>query len=183
MNDAEIISLLFERSEQGLREIESCYGRKMKGLAVNICANASDAEEVINDALRAVWERIPPERPDPFSTWLLRIVRNLSYKKIRYRSALKRSAEVLPLDELAEELPASDGGPASDSGQISEEINRFLRSLAETDRIIFVRRFWYSDSVADIAASSGLSRGAVSARLSRMRKSLAAHLELRGVRV
>ncbi|MBO4322743.1 MAG: sigma-70 family RNA polymerase sigma factor [Clostridia bacterium] len=184
MDDTGITDLLFERSEQGLREIEKIYGARMRGLAVRICGSLSDADEIVNDCLKAVWDSVPPERPDPLSTYLLRIVRNLSCKRVRERNAGKRSGILLPIDELAEELPSpEDGAALSDSAEIARAIDEFLEGCSETDRLLFVRRFWYSDSVKELASESGLSRAAVSDRLSRMKKGLADMLARRGIRI
>jgi RNA polymerase sigma-70 factor (ECF subfamily) len=182
MDDAEITELLFERSERGLTEIETKYGPKMRRLAVSICGSLSDADEIVNDCLKAVWDAVPPERPDPLSTFILRIVRNLSCKRVRDRNAGKRRGAVFPIDELAEELPSpEDGAVMSDSLEVTRALNDYLEGCSETDRLLFVRRFWYSDSVKALSAVSGLSRTAVSARLSRMKKGLAELLTRRGI--
>jgi RNA polymerase sigma-70 factor (ECF subfamily) len=182
MNDAGIIALLFERSEKGLDELLRMYGRMMNGLAGRICGNENDAEEVVNDALIAVWKAIPPERPDPLSAYVLRIVRNLACKRVRQRSAGKRKAVVLPVDEFADLLSSSqDGESLADSAEITAALNAFLSSLSETDRRIFVRRYWYADGIAAIAGMSGLTKTAVSDRLAKMKRAFAALLARRGV--
>lgn len=185
LDDNKIIGLLYERSEKGLDAIQRKYGQTMFGIANGICGNRQDAEEVVNDALQAVWRSIPPQYPDPLSSYVFRIVRNLSLTRVRTRTAAKRSGVVLPLDELTEAIvagePRNEGDEALDSKQISDAINDFLSRQDRTGRVIFVRRYWYSDDVADIAKAVGLSRVAVSARLSRMRDRLSRHLKENGI--
>lgn len=184
-DDKKIIGLLYERSEKGLAAIEQKYGRQIKGIAFGICRDREDAEEILNDVLRAVWNSIPPEFPDPLSAYVFRITRNLALTRVRTRKTAKRSGEVMPLDELTEVIVTGaerdENAAALDSKLISEAINEFLSLQDRTGRVIFIRRYWYADDVADIGKAVGLSRSAVSARLSRMRSALRDHLKEKGI--
>ena len=184
-DDKKIIGLLYERSEKGLVAIEQKYGRQIKGIAFGICRDREDAEEILNDVLRAVWNSIPPEFPDPLSAYVFRITRNLALTRVRTRKTAKRSGEVMPLDELTESIVTGaerdENAAALDSKLISEAINEFLSLQDRTGRVIFIRRYWYADDVADIGKAVGLSRSAVSARLSRMRSALRDHLKEKGI--
>lgn len=182
MEDPNILGLLFERSERGLDEIQKKYGKEMEQIALSVCGDREDAREVVNDALRAVWGRIPPEYPDPLSTYVFRIVRNLALARLRSKNRLKRAAPVTCIDDLAETL-AADEEPETlaDSREITRVINEFLSRLDRNGRIIFVSRYWYSDSVAEIARNVGMNRAAVYARLERMKKSLAELFNERGI--
>lgn len=184
-DDKKIIGLLYERSEKGLAAIEQKYGRQIKGIAFGICRDREDAEEILNDVLRAVWNSIPPEFPDPLSAYVFRITRNLALTRVRTRKTAKRSGEVMPLDELTESIVTGaerdENAEAFDSKLISEAINEFLSLQDRTGRVIFIRRYWYADDVADIGKAVGLSRSAVSARLSRMRTALRHHLKEKGI--
>lgn len=184
-DDKKIIGLLYERSEKGLAAIEQKYGRQIKGIAFGICRDREDAEEILNDVLRAVWNSIPPEFPDPLSAYVFRITRNLALTRVRTRKTAKRSGEVMPLDELTESIVTGaerdENAEALDSKLISEAINEFLSLQDRTGRVIFIRRYWYADDVADIGKAVGLSRSAVSARLSRMRSALRDHLKEKGI--
>lgn len=184
-DDKKIIGLLYERSEKGLAAIEQKYGRQIKGIAFGICRDREDAEEILNDVLRAVWNSIPPEFPDPLSAYVFRITRNLALTRVRTRKTAKRSGEVMPLDELTESIVTGaerdENAAALDSKLISEAINEFLSLQDRTGRVIFIRRYWYADDVADIGKAVGLSRSAVSARLSRMRSALRDHLKEKGI--
>lgn len=183
MEDPNIIGLLFERSERALDEIQKKYGKEMAGIAYGVVGSREDAEEIVNDALRVLWGRIPPEYPDPLSTYVFRIVRNLSLARLRDRNRLKRTPAVVdPLDELTESIAAvEEPDQLSESREITLVINEFLSRLDRTGRMIFVSRYWYSENVAEIAKKQGMTRVAVSARLARMRKSLAELLKERGI--
>lgn len=185
LDDGKIIGLLYERNEKGLDAIQQKYGSTMQGIAFGICGDRQDSEEVVNDALGAVWGSIPPQYPDPLSAYVFRIVRNLALTRVRTRSAAKRSGVVVPIDELTEAIvsgdPRDENAEAVDSKQISDAVNEFLSRQDRTGRVIFIRRYWYSDGVTDIAKAVGLSRVAVSARLSRMRDALLRHLKEKGI--
>ena len=182
MEDPKIIGLLYERSERGLTEIQAKYGKQMFSIAHGICADREDAEEVVNDALAAVWDAIPPEYPDPLSAYVFRIVRNLALVRVRTRASAKRAGDVVPVDELTEELFSDDEiERLAESREITMVLNEFLSLLDRKSRIIFVRRYWYSDGVAQIAKRVGMNRVAVSMRLSRMRALLAAKFHERGI--
>ena len=184
-DDKKIIGLLYERSEKGLAAIEQKYGQTVKGIAFGICRDHEDSDEILNDVLRAVWNSIPPEFPDPLSAYVFRITRNLALTRVRTRKTAKRSGEVMPLDELTELIVTGaerdENAAALDSKLISEAINEFLSLQDRTGRVIFIRRYWYADDVADIGKAVGLSRSAVSARLSRMRTALRHHLKEKGI--
>ena len=185
MEDRTIIALLFERNEQGLAELSAKYGKEMKKTAENICRSPEDAEEVCNDTLSAVWSSIPPEYPRILPAYVYQIVRNLAAKVVRKRTAAKRDGTV-SYDALADEigdafLVADDAG--TDSAEIVKVIDRFLHECGETDRLIFVRRYYYADDLPDVAAAAHSTVGAVSVRLTRMRAKLRAMLEEGGIRL
>ena len=182
MDDGKILGLLFERSERGLEELEKKYSKQMTAIAKGICGDVSDAEEVVNDALAAVWTAIPPEYPDPLAAYVYRIVRNLALKRVRARAQAKRSGGVMPMDELADALLSeNETEELADSREISQAINEFLSLLDRRSRVIFVSRYWYSYSVAQIAPLVGMTRAAVSMRLTRMRTMLENKLKERGI--
>ena len=126
MRDEDIISLLFERSEKGISAMQEKYGASCHRLALGILGDERDAEECVSDAYLAIWNRIPPEKPDPLSAFLYKILRNLSLKKYREKKAKKRSGgfEEL-LDELEEELRSIEETPAPAPEQ-PEEIRKML---------------------------------------------------------
>ena len=183
MEDHEIIELFFARSEQAIAQLQGKYGRRCLQVAENILNNPLDAEECVNDAYLAAWNTIPPQKPNPLLAYLCRIVRNLSIKKYHANSALKRNSHYdLALDELEECVQA--GKTAEDPIAIEElaaAINQFLGTLSRENRVLFVRRYWFSDSIAEIAGMFQMSSRNVSLRLLRVRKGLKEHLEKEGI--
>lgn len=183
MDDVRIIDLLFMRDERGLTELSAKYGREMKAVAYQICQNREDSEEIYNDALAGVWSAIPPERPRVLPTYVFRIVRNLACKIVRRAHAEKRG-EALSIDGIMEELGdvfAAEEDRCSESEEITAAMNRFLRACEETDRLIFVRRYYYYDSVSTIAGKVDMAANTVSMRLFRIRDRLARFLKEEGI--
>lgn len=182
MDDSKIIDLFFERSEQAIAELEDKYGKACKKFAYNILGNEADAQECVNDAYLGLWNKIPPERPQPLSAYLFRVVRNLAIKKYHSNTAAKRNSYYdTALDELENCLPADfDIENEIRSKFLTEEINSFLNTADKENRIIFVKRYWFGESVADIAKAMGLNSHSVSVKLSRTRQRLKKHLSEKG---
>ena len=174
MEDYRIIELFFGRQEQAIMELSEKYGNLCHKIAMNILNNRQDAEECVNDTYLASWNTIPPQRPEPLRMYVCRIVRNLSIKKYHSNTALKRNSFYdVALDELEACIPsAATLEDAFDAKELAERINRFLGTLDEKDRIMFVRRYWFSDSVSEIAAKFQMSSHNATVRLSRIRKKL-----------
>ena len=186
MDDGKIIGLLYERNEKGLAEIQSKYGRELLALAERITGSREDAEEVVNDTLSAVWASIPPAFPDPLSSYVLRIVRNLSCKRVRFRNAEKRKSGIVSYEEIIDELAdsiASDGDGNVDEGIITQAVNELLAKESPQNRTIFMRRYFYADSVKHISSLTGMTRAAVTLRLSRMRGRLHDLLTEKGIQI
>lgn len=185
MTDEEIIRLFFERSEQAIAELSKAHGSTAARVARNILGSERDAEECVNDTYLAVWNAIPPQKPDPLRTFVCKIARNLAAAKYHANTAKKRNSRYdAALDELEGCLAA--GGSveeAYDAKELSEAINAFLSSLSYTDRFLFVRRYWYSDSMQDIAAVIGSTANSVAVRLYRLREKLRHHLSKEGLLV
>ena len=174
MDDEKIIELFFERSEQAIGELSKKYGRLCLRISENILGNAEDAEECVNDAYLALWNKIPPERPDPLLSYLIRIVRNLSVKKYHSNTAAKRNSHYdLALSELEESFPSrvsvEEEAEARETALI---IDRFLGTLDEPSRVLFVRRYYHGDSLEDLAKIFSTTKHNCSVRLSRIRKKL-----------
>lgn len=185
MEDESIVELLFERSERAIGLMAEKYGKICQTVSKNIVGNTEDAAECVNDAYLGVWNTVPPERPNPLRTYLLRIVRNLSLKKHRDSTAQKRDSRY---DESLSELQntlADLHGPEEEleAAELAGIVNAFLDTLEKTDRYLFVRRYWYCDSVSFIAAALGISAGSAAVRLSRLRDRLRARLLKEGYTV
>ncbi|MDI9243417.1 RNA polymerase sigma factor [Fusibacillus kribbianus] len=182
MDDKKIIDLFFERSELAIAELSAKYGAVLNTIAGNILNNSRDAEECVNDAYLGVWNTIPPKRPDPLLTYVCRIVRNLSITKYHANTAIKRNSFYdVALDEL-EDCLASASTVESEltAKELTSALDRFLDTLDQENRVMFVRRYWYSDSIAEIAERFHISSNHVSVRLSRTRKRLKVYLEKEG---
>ena len=181
MQDERIIELYFARDEQAIRHTADKYGPYCTAVSMNILHSEPDAEECVNDTYLKTWNAIPPTRPSSLRLFLAAIVRRLSLNRLRDSRAGKRNAEVeLSLDELSECIPA----PTDETeGELAAHINDFLGTCAKTDRIIFLRRYFYGLTDAAIAKGLGMTRNAVSLRLSRTRRGLRAYLTERGYRI
>lgn len=176
-DDSDIIELFWSRNEDAIRVTDLKYGRLCQRVAYNILSLREDADECVNDAYLGVWNAIPDERPNVFSAFLCRIVRNLSLRRYEYIHAKKRNpSAVTSFEELyecicAEESEDSPERVLSDD-VLREAINRFLDSLNEEARNVFIRRYWFFDPVRDIALKYKMSVSKADAILVRTRKKL-----------
>lgn len=183
MEDSDILRLYGERNERAIEETSVKYGRYCGKIAMNILHSREDAEECVNDTYLHAWNAIPPKMPQILSAFLGRITRNLSFNRYKSLHADKRGGGEMELilDEIAEIV--SDGESAEDEmmrQELSKEIDGFLASLSEEKRGMFIRRYWYSDGVIDIAKRYGKSESTVSVTLNRIRKKLRDYLKERG---
>lgn len=177
MEDSVIIALFEARDEAAIAATAARYGKLCLSIAEGILGSPQDAEECAQDAYLRLWNAIPPAKPVSLSAYLGRIVRNLALNAAEKKQAARRGGEVLPLlEELEECLP-----PRSEGREIGEVLNRFLGELSAENRRIFLRRYWYCDSTASIAARFSMKEGAVKVRLHRMRAQLREKLEQEGI--
>lgn len=176
MTDSEIISLLFARDEQGLKQAEIKYGRLLFSLSKNILGSDEDAAECENDTYFALWKSVPPKKPDPLSAFLCRIVKNLSLKRLREKTALKRSGATVPLDELDEAIGSDELEKRLDAKRLGKLIDSFLDTLDSENRRLFVKRYWFCCGTAELADEFGFSENTVHKRLSRTRQKLKTYL-------
>ena len=179
MDDPAIIALFFDRSEQAIAELDRKYGKTCHSISYNILNNTQDAEECVNDAYLGTWNAIPPQRPNPLLTFLCKIVRNLSIMRYHANTAMKRNSSYdVALDELKDTLssPTTPEGEL-DAKTLAELLKRFLDGLSEENRVIFMRRYWFSDTCAQIGERVGLTEKNVSVRLARTRKRLRDYLK------
>ncbi len=184
MDDSEIIELYWSRTECAISETAVKYGGFCYSIAYNILANNEDAEESVNDTYMTAWTAMPPKRPTILAAFLARITRHLSIDRWRSRNRCKRGGGeiVLALEELAE--CASDDQTVEkvlERKQLAELFNAFLDTLPETERRIFLCRYWYMDSISDIANYYGFSNSKVTSMLHRIRGKLRAVLEKEGL--
>ncbi len=181
MEDIRIIELYFARDEQAIRHTADKYGAYCTAVSMNILHSEPDAEECVNDTYLKTWNSIPPTRPSSLRHFLATIVRNLSLNRWRSWHSEKRNKDMeVSLSELEACFPAPDDG---DRGELTELLNEFLAALPKQDRIMFVQRYWYSLTAAQIGGELGLSENAVWVRLHRTREKLRDYLEERGYHV
>jgi RNA polymerase sigma-70 factor (ECF subfamily) len=183
MRDVTIVQLYWDRDEQAIPATEDKYGNYCTAIAKNILGNKEDAEECVSDTYLNAWNSMPPHRPSVLSAFLGKITRNLSFNRYKHNTADKRGGGELPavLDELADCVSCSDDMEQEFNRQeLVRAINGFLDALPRDKRSIFICRYWYTDSISDIADRHGMKEGAVSMTLSRLRASLHDYLLERG---
>ena len=185
IDDKRIIELLFERSEKGLVELDVKYGKLCHKLSHNILNSRQDAEECVNDAYLGLWNAIPPTRPDPLRAYVCKVVRNISLKLYYKKEAEKRNSSYdMAMQELEDWLPAPDTVEAEvEARELALMIEKFLDTLNDENSVIFLRRYWFSDTYAEIAERTGISEKSVSMRLVRIRKQMKQYLLEREVKV
>lgn len=182
MEDVKILELYYQRNEQAIEETDQKYGRYCHYIAYQILTDDLTAEEVVNDTYLRVWNSVPPQYPNPLKPYVGTISRRISLDRVEYQNALKRGGGHLMavLDELSE-CVSGDNEDLDQTIALKEALNSFLRSLPPTLRNIFVRRYWYTSSVAEIAREYAMKESTVSMILLRTRKKLRTHLEKEGI--
>ena len=199
IDDEKIIELFFERSEQAIRELDIKYGKICHNLSYNIVNSRQDAEECVNDAYLGAWNAIPPVRPNPLLSYIVKIVRNISLKIYWRKEAAKRSGHyTIALEEIEgciadqktveDEIEACIAAPNTveaeiEARELARIIEAFLDTLTVKERVIFMRRYAYADTYADIAKRVGISEKNVSVRLALIRQKMKQYLIEREVLV
>ncbi|NMA94418.1 MAG: sigma-70 family RNA polymerase sigma factor [Clostridiales bacterium] len=185
MEDHEIINLYWKRDEAAIQETSYKYGRFCYSIAMNILSVLEDAEECVSDAYHKAWNAIPPEKPIAFRTWLGRIVRNLSINRWHYNRAQKRyaGAEIL-LSELSDCIPdTKTTEEIIESQMLSKYISDWLDTLSDTERLLFIRRYWNGEKLKQLAIIAGTNPNELAGRMFRLRKSLSTYLTEKGVAI
>lgn len=184
MDDLTILELLWNRAEGAIDALAAKFGKRLYATAMNILEDPRDAEEAVNDTYLAVWNAIPPARPDPLCAYIYKVGKNSALRLFRSRTAQKRNSEYdLSLDELSQVLSVSTTEEEMDARALGQAIDRFLDTLDTTDRILFVRRYWFGDSVAQLASAQYTTANALSVRLHRIRQKLKDYLYKEGFRI
>ena len=171
-DDQKIIELYCRRSENAIAETAGKYGRYCTAIAYGILGSREDAQECVSDAYLTAWNAIPPRRPADLGTYLGKITRNLSIDRLRTRSREKRVGGEAPLAlEELEEVVAGSDSPENEAvrKELTAALNRFLAGLTQQERYVFVRRYWYLDSLTDISEKTGFSGSKVASMLYRLR--------------
>ena len=184
MEDSQIVELYWQRNTMAIEETQRKYGSYCQSIAERILDSREDAEETVNDTLAGAWRAIPPHRPAILRTFLGKITRQLALNRLRSRRTQKRGSgeSILVLEELEDCVPAGFSiDETLEAQEITRLVNRFLESLGEDERRVFLRRYWYFDSVKDIAVRFGYSQSKVKMLLLRQRERLKAELQKEGI--
>lgn len=183
MEDAKIVQLYWDRNSQAISATADKYGKYCTAIARNILGSAEDAEECVNDTYMSAWNSMPPHRPNALSAFLGKITRNLSFNRYKRNSASKRGGgqAMVVFDEIAEFVSDTDSVErAVDRRELIAALDAFLEKLSVEKRSIFLRRYWYFDSIHDIAQKFGTTENNISVTLNRLRKKLRSYLVERG---
>lgn len=178
MDDEKIIELFFARNEQAIDELDMKYGKVCHKISYNILNNRLDAEECVNDTYLGMWNAIPPQRPNPLLAFVCKLVRRYSLMRHRANTAMKRNSTYdVALNEIENCISTKERiEDTLEAKALARVIESFLDSLTEENRIIFMRRYWFSDSYEEIAKRMGMTEKNVSVRLTRTRKQLRNYL-------
>lgn len=186
MDDSSILALYFSRAEDAVTYTKEKYGALCRSIARRILDDERDVDECESEVYMRAWNSIPPERPDCFSAWLSRVTRNAALDRSKYNAAACRnSALAQAFEELEPWLPTAEGDPhaALDSEELKKILNPFLRDLSPEARRFFLRRYWYGESVREIAQACGVTEVKVKTSLFRTRGRLRTELEREGIKL
>lgn len=184
MDDLRIINLYFERNEQAITETSTKYGKLCHSIAYNILHNYEDSEECVNDTYIGMWNAIPPTRPNNLTAFICRITRNLSLKRLEYLKREKRSADiVLSLDELTAVLADNQYAPDVSDEDIGKLISQFLRTQKDDVRNVFIRKYYFFDSIKEIAVRYSFTESKVKNMLFSTRNKLKDYLIKEGMEI
>lgn len=184
MNDKEIIDMFLARNQEAITQTDRSYGKKLHGLAQKIVRSYEDAQECVSDTYLKAWETIPPQKPAYFFAYLARICRHFSLGRLDWQNAAKRKAEIVSLsEEMALCVPDESRERELRGKEIGAAMDRFLAGLSQESRVIFLRRYWFCDSIAEIAQRYHISESKVKTRLHRTRTQLSDYLQKEGIEV
>lgn len=181
MEDTKLLQLLNERNDSAITALAKRFGQRLFRTACNILGSREDAEEAVSDTYLALWNAIPPENPQPLEGYVHRTGRNIALKKLRYLRAQKRSCDYdVSLEELSSILPGGSMEETMDARLLGQTMDRFLDTIPQTSRILFLRRYWFGDTVKALAKEFAMTENALSVRLSRIRSQLKDYLVKEG---
>ncbi len=182
LSDEEIVALYWQREEAAIRETEKKYHSYLSAIAYRVLQDREDGKECVNDTYFKAWKSIPPHKPKGLAAYLGKITRQLSIDRLRTKGREKRkaSAYAVPLSELSECVSESGTDEEIDLHLLSEAIESYLVQLSPKARNTFIGRYFYLDSIKEVAAYYGMSEGSVKTMLHRTRAGLRAYLEQEG---
>ncbi len=184
MEDGEILDLYWARDERAIAETDAAHGKKLHALSFRILASFEDAQECVSDTYMRAWQTIPPQKPTWFFAYLAKICRFQSFGRLDWLHAQKRKAELVQLtSEMELCIPDKTAQARLEYADLGQILNAFLATLRRDDRVIFLRRYWFADSVAEIADRYGMSESKVKTQLHRTRGKLREYLHKEGIEV
>lgn len=174
MTDEKIIEMFFDRDESAIKETDLKYGRYFRYIAMGILGDEDAASEIVSDTYLRAWNTIPPQKPNFLKAYLGKIARRLSINRVEARLTQKRGAGeyTLVLDELSQLISDDYSSEIEEALDLRGVINSFLRSLGDEERRIFIRRYWYFNSVSEISRGFSISESKVKSTLMRVRLKL-----------
>lgn len=182
MEDTAIIDLFWDRDEAAIRETDIAYGKKLYVLANRIVQCHEEAQESVNDTYWKAWETIPPHRPSDFFGFLAKQCRRFAMERVDWRSTFKHKTRAGVLStEMEQCIPVQREGMELEAPELGRLMNRFMENISQENRLIFMRRYWYMDTTAEISQRFGLSERRVSNKLRRTREKLHTFLEREGI--
>ncbi len=184
MDDSQIVALYWSRDESAIRETDRVYGRQLHSLSERIVGSFEDAQECVSDTYLKAWNVIPPQRPRFLLAFLSKICRYISLDRFDWNHAAKRRAAIVALtEELELCIPDNRCSWQPEEEILGSRVNDFLKNLPRDSRTIFMRRYWYGDSVEEIARFCGFTQSKVKTQLHRTREKLRVFLEQEGIAV
>lgn len=182
MEDNEIVKLYLMRSEEALQKTAEKYGAYLKSVAVNIAGSEQDAEECVNDTYLSAWNSIPPHQPAVLKTYLCKLCRNHALMRLRYNNAARRGGGQVPaaLEEIEELIPG-ETGDEEQSKAIREAVGSFVKELSDTERCVFLARYFRFSDIKTVSAEYGFTQSKVKMILKRCRDKLKKKLERQGL--
>lgn len=182
MEDARIIDLFWQRSEEAIRQTELRYGGRLYQLADRILNDSEDSQECVSDTYYKTWQTIPPQRPTYFFAYMAKICRHIAFGILDRRQAAKRRADIVSLSpELEMCIPDNRRAAQLEGEEIGQALSRFLMAQDQESRLIFLRRYWFAESTQEIALRYGITQSKVKTRLHRTRAKLREFLEKEGI--
>jgi RNA polymerase sigma-70 factor (ECF subfamily) len=182
MEGAQIISLYFNRDQSAIVESDGKYGQMLRRISFNVVQNREDSDECVNDTYLKAWDTIPPQKPGSLAAYLGRITRNISINRWHENNAQKRGGKNLILTELSDCIPSSHSVEKEiEAGELAEIITKWLCSLAQDDRVLFLRRYWFGDGLKELAEECASTPNKLAGRMYRLREKLKLTLEKEGV--
>lgn len=176
----DIVALLEKREESALLCLKEQYGNYCYTILYGILRDHEEAQEALNDVWLRIWQSIPPGKPNCFQAYVAKVSRNIALDRLKYQNAQKRKGTPLPLEEIREMLPDPSWERSQDSRELGESLNSFVKTLKSEEQKIFLRRYWYNETIEELAEAFGCSQSRITGILFRVRKKLRKYLEKEG---